>query len=139
MAVDNVLIRDGAICQSFADYTITGGKAGPGGSGQFLAVAFQAAKVLQINTSPTVLTYGILQNMPPANGACDVGIAGITKVVAGAGIAANVEVMVDGSGRIITWTAAGTRYKIGLCLEAAVLNQVVSMLIYTPNIGGTLT
>lgn len=137
MAVDNVLIRDGTMHTAFANfYNPAVALAGPGGSGQFLAVTFQASRVLQIASSPTAIppVYGVLQNTPLATEACDVGIYGITKAVAGAAITFGAELMVDSSGRFVTWVAGAANFKVGQAMETtSAANNVFSMLIYTPN------
>ena len=136
MAVENVLIHDGSLHTAFANfYNPAVALAGPGGSGQFLAVNFQASRVLQIASSPTAgPVYGVLQNTPMATEACDVGISGITKAVSGAAITFGVELMIDSSGRFILWAAGAANFKVGMAMETvAAANTIFSMLIYTPN------
>lgn len=137
MATESPLIHDGSQCVASANfYNPVSALAGPGGSGQFLAVVLSAARTLSIASSPTAgPIYGILQNTPNAvNEACDVGIAGISKAVAGAAIAFGAELMVDASGRLITWSAGAANFKVGMAIEAATaLGSVFSMVIYVPN------
>ena len=137
MAVDNVLIRDGSLHTAFANfYNPAVALAGPGGSGQFLGVQFQASRVLQIASSPTAIppVYGVLQNTPMATEACDVGISGITKAVAGAAFNFGQELMVDSAGRFVLWVAGAANFKCGMAMETvAAANTVFSMMIYTPN------
>src|SRR5258708_19877795 len=87
MAVDTPLIRDGSLHTAFANYFNPAvALAGPGGTGQFLAVMFQASRVLQVQTTANGQMYGVLQNTPMATEVCDVGLYGISKAVAGATI-----------------------------------------------------
>jgi hypothetical protein len=135
MALDSPLLRDGSQHVAFANFFNPAVPlAGPGGSGQFLAVAFQASRVLQIASAPTSIIYGVLQNTPTIGLACDVGIGGISKMVAGAGITFGAELMIDSSGRFITWVAGAANFKVGMAMETVgAVNQVFTGLIYVPN------
>lgn len=135
MATDSPLIRDGAQCVAFANYfNPSSALAGPGGSAQFLGMSFEASRILQVQTTIGGQIYGVLQNTPLANDACDVGLMGITKMVAGASITAGAEVMVDASGRFITWVAGSGYFKCGMAIETiSAANGIFSGLIYVPN------
>ncbi len=138
MAVDTPLIRDGSLHTAFANYFNPAvALAGPGGTGQFLAVMFQASRVLQVQTTANGQMYGVLQNTPMATEACDVGLYGISKAVAGAAITFGQELMIDASGRFIPWVFAATTWKVGMAMETtSALGNVFSMLIYNPNVRG---
>lgn len=137
MALESPLIHDGGQMVSVANFfNPVSALQGPGGSGQFLGVVISAARTLSIASVQGSIIYGVLQNTPPAaNEACDVGILGISKMVAGAAVAAGAELMVDSSGRFITWVAGAGNAKVGMALEAATaLGSVFSGLVYSPNI-----
>jgi hypothetical protein len=133
MTTEAPLQKDGAQCVAAANYwNPTTALFGPQGSGQFLAVFLSAARTVSLQTTQGALCYGILQNAPNTGQAADVAIGGITKVVVGAAVAAGAELMADTNGRAITQTS--TNRKIGMALEAATAaNQMIAMLIYTPN------
>ncbi len=97
MPLDVSLTHDGTLTTAFANYyNPLAGFAGPGGSGQFLAMNFQANHISQIQTSQGGPMIGVLQNSPVAGDACDIGIGGITKAVAGAALTFGQELMVSG-------------------------------------------
>lgn len=135
MATDSPLVHDGAQCTAFANYyNPASALAGPGGSGQFLGVVLQASKVVQIQTTIGGIVYGVLQNTPPIGIAADVGIAGISKMVVGASVTFGAELMVDASGRFITWVAGSGYFKCGMSLETTSgANNIISGMIYVPN------
>lgn len=139
MATEGPLLHDGSMCVANANFYNPGvALAGPGGSGQFLAVTLSGARNLVISTGPTGIpnVYGVLQNTPMAGEACDVGILGLSKVVAGAAIVAGAYLMVDSSGRAITWVSAAGNYKFGIAVEAAgALGVVFTALIFPANLG----
>lgn len=98
MATESPLLHDGAqtVLSTGNDArrtSITGSTlAGPNGSGQFLCVALSTLTDRTVNFCSTASTapasaanaaYGVLQNTPGPGQAADVGIFGITKVVAG--------------------------------------------------------
>lgn len=140
MAVDTPLIHDGSLMTAFANYyNPVVPLLGAGGSGQFLAMTLQASKVLQVQTVLGGAMYGILQNTPMATEACDVGVLGITKAIAGlGGVTFGTELMVGATtsaGQMLPWVASAGNYKAGLALEtAATQGMIFSMLIYNPNI-----
>lgn len=106
MSIDGNLTHDGTQTTAFANYNnpVTP-LSGPGGSGQYLAMFFQANRVSQVQTNQGGQMIGVLQNSPFAGEACDIGISGITKAVAGAAVTFGTEMMVDSSGRFIPWLA----------------------------------
>ena len=100
MATEGPLIHDGAQCTAAANYyNPSSALDGPNGSGQFLFVYVSAARVVTVQTSSGGAVYGILQNTPASGQAADVGIMGISKVVAGAAITAGANLMCDTAGR----------------------------------------
>jgi hypothetical protein len=136
MALDTPLQRDGSQMTASANFwNPVSALAGPAGSGQFLAVVISGSRTLAIASSPTASPiYGVLQNTPIQTDACDVGVGGISKMVAGAAITAGAELMVDASGRFITWTAGAGNFKVGMALETVgALGAIFSGLIYVPN------
>lgn len=138
MATEGPLTHDGSQCTAFANYYNGSVFLGVGGTGQFLAVSLQAARIVQISTGPTAGMYGILQNTPTAGEAADVGIAGISKAVAGQAITFGVELMTGTGGtlgQLVPWTVGAGNYKVGLAIEGASAQGVVfTIMIYTPNI-----
>lgn len=137
MATESPLIHDGSQCVAFANYyNPVSALLGVGGSAQFLVVSLQAARILQISPSKAVVPYGILQNTPMAGEAADVGIAGISKAVAGAAITFGQELTAGTGGtlgQLIPWVTAG--YKVGMAIEGAAAQGVVfSVLLYSPGI-----
>lgn len=135
MATEAPLIHDGSQTVAAANYfNPASALAGPGGSGQFLGVNISASRTTAVQTTVGGQIYGVLQNTPNINEASDVGIHGITKMVAGASITAGAELMVDASGRFITWVAGSGYFKVGMALETtSAANNVFSGLIYNPN------
>lgn len=136
MALDTPLQRDGGQMVANANlYNPGSALAGVGGSGQFLAVVITASRTIGVQTTPGGQMYGVLQNQPAAaNEAADVGLNGVSKMVAGAAISAGAELMIDASGRFITWASGAGNFKVGQCLETvAAANQVFSGNIYNPN------
>lgn len=136
MAIDTPLLHDGTQMTAAANYYNPASPlAGPGGSAQFLGVFISASRVVTIQTTGGGQIYGVLQNTPTAlNDAADIGILGITKMVAGASITAGAELMMDSSARFITWTAGAANFKVGMALETiAAANGIFTGLIYNPN------
>lgn len=110
---------DGAQCTAYANYfnPTAPALAGVGGSGQFLAVDFQAGRIVQVQTTVGGKVYGILQDQPTAGMPASVGLSGISKMVAGASITFGAEIMVDASGRMITWVTGSGYWRVGRALE----------------------
>lgn len=106
MAVEGVMIREGTYVAG-ANFSNTAGLAGPGGSGQFLAVKQSTAAdrtVLLGNTAGTIDILGILQNKPVSGDAADICILGTTKAVYGGTVVAGAFLTTDASGRLVTAT-----------------------------------
>lgn len=104
MAVEGVMVRDGNSVAG-ADMSNTAALAGPGGSGQFLAVKQStAADRTVLMTGANVDVYGILQNKPKSGEAADVCISGISKAVYGATVVAGAFLTSDASSRLVTAT-----------------------------------
>lgn len=129
MATEGPLIHDGAQCTAAANYyNPSSALDGPNGSGQFLFVYVSAARVVTVQTSSGGAVYGILQNTPASGQAADVGIMGISKVVAGAAITAGANLMCDTAGRAIAQTS--TNIIAAVALEAATAaNQIITVAI----------
>jgi hypothetical protein len=129
MATEGPLIHDGAQCTAAANYyNPASALDGPNGSGQFLFVYVSAARVVTVQTSSGGAVYGILQNTPASGQAADVGIMGISKVVAGAAITAGANLMCDTAGRAIAQTS--TNIIAAVALEAATAaGQIITVAI----------
>ncbi len=129
MATEGPLIHDGAQCTAAANYyNPSSALDGPNGSGQFLFVYVSAARVVTVQTSSGGAVYGILQNTPASGQAADVGIMGISKVVAGAAITAGANLMCDTAGRAVAQTS--TNIIAAVALEAATAaGQIITVAI----------
>lgn len=137
MATESPLIHDGSQCIATANYYNPAVPLlGAGGSAQFLAVSLSAARTLQITPNQTTLVYGILQNTPMATEAADVGIAGISKAVAGAAITFGLPLMCGTGGtlgQLIPWVTSA--YKVAIAIEPAAAQGVVfTVLLLSPGI-----
>jgi hypothetical protein len=108
---------------------------GQGGSGQFLAVYPSSATQVTICPNQTTLPAGILQNSPDINQAAEVCFFGICKAVAGASYSAGVRLMcaTDASGRLVTWTGAGSYFHAIAIDAAAAANQIVTVMVVSPS------
>jgi hypothetical protein len=131
MSLDTSLTHDGTLTTAFANYynPLTP-LAGPGGSGQFLAMVFQANHVSQVQTTQGGPMIGVLQNTPLVFDPCDIGISGITKAVAGAAVTFGQELMVDSSGRFIPWLAGPSNLLAGATWTTGV--SVITMGVANP-------
>jgi hypothetical protein len=153
-ATESPLIHDGSqntlsTASDARNSTNTGSTlAGPSGSGQYLCVVLSSATARTVaiasSTSGASVTtapfYGILQNKPRGGEAADIGIFGISKVVAGS------TTIVPGS-PIMPSTAGGSSLngtvnlwatgnpKIGFALEGpTAAGQVITAMVF--NTGG---
>ena len=83
---------------------------------------------MTVQTSSGGAVYGILQNTPASGQAADVGIMGISKVVAGAAITAGANLMCDTAGRAVAQTS--TNIIAAVALEAATAaGQIITVAI----------
>lgn len=121
-------------CTASVDLSSTGSSlAGPNGTGQFLCVKLSGSRTVTVCAANTDIVHGILQNDPKSGQAANVAIAGVSKAVAGAAITAGAGLMSDTSGRVITWTTAGTNPVLGQAIETATgAGQVIAILV-TPS------
>lgn len=96
---------------------------------QHLFMKVSAAQTVTTCTATTDLAVGVLNNKPDAAGkAAEVDIAGTTKVVAGAAIAAGAKVAPMASGK--AQTAVSTQTPRGVALEAAVADgEIIEILL----------
>jgi hypothetical protein len=117
MATESPLLHDGSQFTANSNYGNSTSGLGNGGSAQFQFVAITASRVLSLATSTGQACYGVLQNKPAAAAACDVGIWGISKVVAGAAITAGAKLMTNSSGAAITWTSGSGYFQLGQAIE----------------------
>lgn len=123
MATESPNLHDGTQTTAAADLSTK----------QFYLVKLSAARAVNIVAGITDIPYGVLQNKPKSGEAADVVFLGVSKLIAGATIAAGVSLQPNASGQAITRvTGAGTTL-IGYSLEAAVVNQVfTAMIIVVP-------
>jgi hypothetical protein len=98
-------------------------------SNQYQGVKLTASRTVNLVAASTDIPYGILMNKPQSGQACEVCIAGIGKVQVGAALAADTEVMFNGSAVAVAATT-GNRV-IGLLLEASnASGDVVAIKVY---------
>ena len=96
---------------------------------QYTLVKVSGDNGIAANVLATTLSIGILQNEPPSGSPGTVAIAGISKAIAGAAVAAGAQVMSDTTGRVITATGSGA-YVVGVALEACNnANEVIRVLL----------
>lgn len=108
---------------------------GPNGSGQFLAVYMSTTNDRQLNlatstmgASTSQIFYGLLQNTPGPGEACDVGIFGITKAVAGATVSRGMPLQTSSTANgVLVQFAAGNGAHVGYAIESAVVGQVFTI------------
>lgn len=145
MAVEALLLTDGALNVSTADYrnsTQSGTtRMGPSGSAQFLAVKQSTvnAGVIYVTTLAGQPAYGILQNKPKDGEVAAVAIFGISKAVAATTtITAGGDLMVDTSGCMTPFSSAGNQSRfarqVGSVVPTAV-GEVFSVAIYGIGLG----
>ena len=144
MATEAPLIHDGGQCIAAANYGNSASIAGVNqsgttgsGSGQFLCVVKNTTsrQVAVAAATAGLKVYGILQNKPAALQAADVGIFGISKVVAdSAGVTCGDFLMTSSNtaGCAMTWTT--THYSFGQALETAAAGAVFTAFIYPPTL-----
>lgn len=86
---------------------------------QFLFVKITAAFAVNVATASGEAVLGVLQNNPKSGQSATVMVTGVTKVVAGAAIAAGARVQSNATGAAITATATAGHIEQGFALEAA--------------------
>lgn len=156
MATESPLIHDGGqnVVSTATDArrsSITGTTLpGPNGSGQFLCVVQSTTvdrTVAIASTAPTAPTsgsnqvYGVLQNTPGPGQAADVGVLGISKVVAGSSSIVRGSLISPSStsaGTVNNWSSGLAYSPVGTALESAtVIGQVFSALIWPVSRGSS--
>ncbi len=109
-----------------ADLT-SGGTVNP----QFLFGVVNSSGQLAI-AGAGVLCDGVIQDKPNVTGyECELGIEGVTKMIAGAAVTAGDPLMSDANGRAITWTA-GNFVRGRALASAAAANVVIPVLLFGP-------
>lgn len=150
-ATESPLIHDGSqttlsTAQDARNSTNTGSTlAGPSGSGQFLCMVLSSAvnRTVSIASSTagasfgTAQFYGVLQNKPRPGEAADIGIFGVSKVVAGSTtiVSGSPLMMSTAGGSSLNGTvnlwASGSGPRVGVALESpTAAGQVISALIF---------
>jgi len=150
-ATESPLIHDGSqtalsTAQDARNSTLTGTtQAGPSGSGQYLCVVLSSAanRTVSIASSTsgasyaTAPFYGVLQNKPRPTDAADVGIFGISKVVAGSTtiVAGSLIMMSTAGGSSLNGTvnlwASGSGPRVGMSLESVTaVGQVITAMVF---------
>ena len=121
MATEGPMLRDTQTVAAAEYNTPTTLLYGPGGTGQFLCVVTSGPRTSAIQTSANGRVDGVLQNTPSIGQACDVCRYGLTKVVAGGAInvATEARLVCDANGRVVTWTATGNKWIVGIAMENA--------------------
>jgi hypothetical protein len=159
MATESPLLHDGAQCvlstgNDARRSSITGSTlAGPNGSGQFLCVALSTLTDRTVNFASSASTggvtglnraYGVLQNTPGPGQAADVGIFGISKVVAGSTNFGRGSIIAPSSlfqGTVALLTTTNLQYNpLGIALESpASTGAVITAFINTGMNAGSTT
>lgn len=85
---------------------------------QYRAVVLNGSGQAVRNSTAGGRVYAVLQNNPAATRVCTLWRSGVTKMVAGAEIAAGEEVSSDNQGRAIP-AAVGSNHIIGVCVFGA--------------------
>lgn len=84
---------------------------------------------------------GVLQNNPNINQAGAIAFAGVTKVVAGAIVAAGADLQSDAAGKAVTFVDPGANvvtWKVGIAMTAAAAaDEIIDMLILIDSNEGT--
>lgn len=139
MATELNLQVDGTMiaAEDYRNSTNTGStRAGPSGSGQFLAMRISTAadRTVILTTAAGQPIYGILQNKPSTGIAAAVAYEGVSKVVAAStAIGAGMDLMVSSTafGAMIPFVAGAGVAKAGRAIEAAgTLGQIFSAFVY---------
>ena len=103
------------------------GSAVPNSGKQYCGLKLTGTNQVGLATAAGDNLIGVLQNKPQVPGAAaTVGVQGITKVRAGAAFAADVELVVDGTGRFIAGSTTGKGLKLISVMPASVADEVVS-------------
>lgn len=130
MATESPLFSDGANLVAAANYyNPASALAGPGGSGQYLAVVLSqtANRTAVLASVQGQQIYGVLQNKPIAGEICDVGILGVSKMTVGAaGSTHGKPQMVDATGAFTDWTAGSSYAQVGEAFETGVSGQIIT-------------
>lgn len=81
---------------------------------QFCFVKISGNRTVTACSAATDKPFGILQNHPPQGRAATIAVAGTSKVVVGAVVAAGDTIGTDANGKAATYLAAnGTNYQVG--------------------------
>lgn len=124
MATEGPLVHDGSQTTAATDLSgITSTLAGQNGTGQFLAVYLSGARQVSLVTTAGNFMYGVLQNKPQVGQAADVGISGVSKMMAGGSIAAGAYVTPTTTGAFIT--ASSVQAHVAVAIEAAAAAGVI--------------
>lgn len=146
MATEGPLWKDGAQMTASANLWNPGSAlAGPGGSGQFLAVSVSGSRTLNVAsaatwTPPNSGFYGILQNTPALGAPCDVALPGsIGKAVLAGAVTAGQLLMINAAdGRLTLFVAGSHNWIVAMALETgAAANDLVTCAVLAPTLGLT--
>lgn len=142
--MESPLIHDGS--QTVAGFdgrnsTYSGTTAlGPSGSRQytFVRLSTVADRTVLNTTAVGQLPYGVIQNKPALGEAADIGIFGVTNLVAGTtSVAAGVQIMADTSGNAIAYSSAAGRVAAGIAITTpTAAGEVFTAAIYGFGNGG---
>jgi hypothetical protein len=124
MATESPLLHDGSQTTAAADLSAA--------ANQYKAVKLVGARSVNLDSTGGVAIYGILQNLPSAGDAADVGIFGVSKAKIGAaGCAAGDSLMTDNTSAFTTKTS--TNVVVAVALEAGASGDIISVkIIPTP-------
>lgn len=97
-------------------------------SSQFLFAVANSSGTFIVNTTAGGPVLGVIQDNPASGEAVNVAFSGVTKVVAGAAVAAGARVMSSAAGKAVT--ATSTNNFRGVALEAATADgDIITMLL----------
>lgn len=121
--------------QQESDFTVSLEAAADLSTHQYKLVKVTGAMQVNIATAATDFAVGVLQNKPSAVGqSATVQCAGISKLIAGAAVAAGDRVTADSTGRAVATTTAGNKV-FGIALTAtSAAGQIVSVLLVRDNV-----
>lgn len=132
MATESPLISDGSQTVASVNMANGAGLSGNGGSGQFYAVQITGTRTTGPCSALGQAVYGICQNKPSIGDANNVGVFGVSKMIAGGTINAGQKLMTSAAGLIMPWVAGSGYQQLGVALESAVAGQIFSGFVFGP-------
>jgi len=94
---------------------------------QFLIVQPNSSGAAVLSAASDLTQIGVLQNKPASGRAATIQVGGVTKVIAGATVAAGARVTSDAAGKAIAATTG--KQVIGVALTGGAANEVIEVLL----------